>query len=378
MNRPPRLLIIDKTGGLPTSRERTEAIAQVSGFEVHLLCPSRWQEHGMRFDASGGTDGPVTIHVAPVSFPGYYARAFYRRGFRQVLRTVKPDIIHLLEEPYSLFTLQTLLLARRHSPNARIVFYTWENIDRGFNYPARIQFLYRYADRLSHRLAHGAVCATPDAQKVLSRKGFAKETIVAPYGVESCYLSGKTIEMDPHRKSPVMGYVGRLLPMKGVDLLIKALPGLKDIDLELVGAGPEKDSLERLARQLGVGERVHFLGAMPAEDVRKTMATWDLLVLPSRETPLWMEQLGRVLLEAMALGVPIVAADTGSIPWVVGESGLLFRQDDLEGFLSAVQDLLGNRDHTNLRVQKGKERIRTEFTWPVFAERVTDLYRRLL
>jgi glycosyltransferase involved in cell wall biosynthesis len=136
--------------------------------------------------------------------------------------------------------------------------------------------------------------------------------------------------------------------------------------------------LERLARQLGVTERVRFLGAMTAETVREKMATWDLLVLPSRETPLWMEQLGRVLLEAMALGVPIVAADTGSIPWVVGECGLLFRQDNLGGLLSAVQNLLNNRDRTNLRVRKGKERVRAEFTWPVFAERVTDFYRRLL
>ena len=382
MNRPPRLLIIDKTGGLPTSRERTSAIADASGFEVHLLCPTRWREHGMQFDASAGTDGRVTVHAAPVCFSGYYARAFYRRGLGRILRTLQPDIIHLLEEPYTLFTLQTLLLARRHCPNARIVFYTWENMDRGFNYPARIQFLYRYADRLSHRVAHGAICATPDAHRVLLGKGFSRETTVAPYGVESCYLSGEDVERDVSRgtprRTPVMGYIGRLLPMKGVDLLIKALPDLEDVGLELVGPGPERSPLEELARKLGVIERVRFLGAMGAENVRRRMADWDLLVLPSRKTPLWMEQLGRALLEAMALGVPVVAADTGSIPWVVGECGLLFRQDDIGGLVSAVQDLLNNREQTMERARKGKERIHGEFTWPVFAKRVTDFYRHLL
>ncbi len=175
-----------------------------------------------------------------------------------------------------------------------------------------------------------------------------------------------------------MGYVGRLLPMKGVDLLVKALADLGDVSLEIVGTGPEKGSLEKLARRLGVEIRVRFLGAMSAESIREKMATWDLLVLPSRTTTLWMEQLGRVLIEAMSLGVPVVAATTGSIPWVVGDAGILFSEDDLPGLKTAVRNTLDNSDETKVRVRKGRDRVLQEFTWPVLAERVTDFHSRLL
>ncbi len=178
VNSPPRLLIVDKTGGVPTSRERTRAIAEVGEFEVHLLCPALWHEHGMRFEVSDGNDGPVTIHTAPVCFSGYYARAFYRRGLGRVLRTVQPDIIQLLEEPYSLFALQTMLLAGRACPKAKIVFYTWENMDRGFTYPARVQFLYRYAERFARRRTLGGSSSRRDSRRIRSSRPMGSSRVI--------------------------------------------------------------------------------------------------------------------------------------------------------------------------------------------------------
>jgi glycosyltransferase involved in cell wall biosynthesis len=375
-----RILVIDKTGGLSTSQERFEALAGDPDFDLHVLCPGFWKEHGLRFTAEPGPNSRYTVHTGTVRFPGYYARSFYTRGLGAALRAVRPHLIHLLEEPYSLFSLQTLILRNRICPHARVVFYTWENIYRDFRYPARIQSIYRYADRRMHREASAAFCATADAAEVLKRKGFRREIRVIPYGVESLYLDRLDDDgpLRPEGYPFIIGFVGRLLEMKGVDLLVRALPGLADARLHLVGSGPQRDRLRDLAESLGVADRVRFFGPVPSDEVRRSMEAFTVLVLPSRTTRWWSEQLGRCLLEAMALGIPVVAARSGSIPRVVNDAGLLFPEDDVDTLVAQLIELRRRPELVRRLVRAGKERVRTDYTWEVFARRSHAFYRRIL
>lgn len=375
-----RILLIDKTGGLPSSRERFEALARDADLELHVLSPRFWKEHGMRFTAEPEEHSGYRLHCGEVAFPGYYARAFYYRGLAAAMRAARPHLIHLLEEPYALFSLQTLVVQNRIRPQAKVIFYTWENVYRDFAYPARVQFLYRYTDRRMHREAVGGVCATQDAETVLRRKGFWGETRVIPYGVESLYLD-RIDDDSPVRREGypyIIGYVGRLLRMKGVDLLVRAAARIPDSRLHLIGGGPQKDELRRLAETLGIGDRVRFVGPVPSVEVRREMGKLNVLVLPSRTTWRWSEQLGRCLLEAMAVGVPVVAARSGSIPSVVRDAGLVFPEDDLGALVSHLHHLRERPETARKLVRMGKELVRSEYTWPVFARRTSDFYRRVL
>jgi len=114
--------------------------------------------------------------------------------------------------------------------------------------------------------------------------------------------------------------VGRLIPLKRVDGLLEALKELPDLGLVVVGDGPERPRLERLARDLGVSDRVYFAGQRSKKEALGLMAACDLFVLNSAH-----EGLPYVVLEAMALGLPVVATAVGGTPEVVrnGETGLL-------------------------------------------------------
>ena len=119
----------------------------------------------------------------------------------------------------------------------------------------------------------------------------------------------------------VIGYAGGLLPEKGVDVLVRASAGLEqEWRLRFAGGGQE-DALRELARELGVADRVEFVGRLPSTQMPDFYRRLDVLALPSRTTPTWKEQFGRVLIEAMACGVPVVGSDSGEIPHVIGDAG---------------------------------------------------------
>jgi glycosyltransferase involved in cell wall biosynthesis len=136
----------------------------------------------------------------------------------------------------------------------------------------------------------------------------------------------------------VIAALGRLVPVKGFDLLVDALPavlaGVPEARVLVVGDGPEDAALSARAARLGVGARLCLHG--PSADVAAVLAAADVLAAPSRN-----EGMGRSLVEAMALGVPVVAASVGGIPTVVGddEAGRLFAAADAGALAAALIEL---------------------------------------
>src|SRR5690606_39126063 len=137
---------------------------------------------------------------------------------------------------------------------------------------------------------------------------------------------------------PIFG--GRLVPEKGVHLLIEALASLPDdAHLVVMGDGPERPWLEAQAAQAGAGERVHFVGAVPSVAMPRWLAALDTLALPSLRTKGWAEQFGRILVEAMACQVPVVGTATGEVPEVVGEGGVVVPEGDTVALAAALREL---------------------------------------
>ena len=137
--------------------------------------------------------------------------------------------------------------------------------------------------------------------------------------------------------------VGRLSPEKGQAGLLRAFAKLRakhpELRLRLVGDGPDRASLEALAKELGLSDAVMFAGRLPEEDTLAEIARADLLVLPS-----FMEGLPIVLMEAMAVGVPVIASRVAGIPELVedDETGLLFTPSNWDELASRIDLLLGD------------------------------------
>jgi len=176
-----------------------------------------------------------------------------------------------------------------------------------------------------------------------------------------------------------VGYAGGLLPEKGVDLLLEAAAGLPgDWEIRLLGAGGERKNLEDLARRLGIADRVNFLGRFPSHRMPEFYRSLDALVLPSRTTPAWKEQFGRVLVEAMSCGVPVIGSDSGAIPSVVGNAGLVFPEGDVEALRQRLLALMEDTELRKRLATAGRQRVLERFTQAAVAEATVAFYEKVL
>jgi len=167
--------------------------------------------------------------------------------------------------------------------------------------------------------------------------------------------------------------VARQYRRKDTRTLLDALPTVlrehPETRLRVVGGGPELPALRRRARELALEDRVTFLGELPGQDsVRREYLSADLFCLPSRQ-----EGFGIALLEAMAAGLPIVAADAAAIPEVAphGETGLLVPPGDPAALAGAIVRLLGDRDLRARCAAAGRARV-ARYAWPGVARRFLD------
>jgi glycogen synthase len=181
----------------------------------------------------------------------------------------------------------------------------------------------------------------------------------------------------PERKSVRLVCVCRLVPRKGVDVLLEAMALLRQepVTLEIIGTGELEETLRERARALGVHRRVHFKGYVAQDELGAHYRRADAFVLPSLA-----ESFGMVLLEAMSCGLPVVASRTGGIPETVtdGENGLLVPAGDPRELAAALRRLVNDRE---LRLEIGENnvrKVRARYTWAKVAEQYEHTYRHVL
>ena len=170
--------------------------------------------------------------------------------------------------------------------------------------------------------------------------------------------------------------VGRLVPRKGVDTVIKALPLLlaefPSLRYRVVGDGPDRKRLEGLAEALGVSGCVEFLGRVPEEELPRLYRQAHIFVMPTREEEADVEGFGIAYLEASASGLPVVAGRSGGAVEAVrdGETGLLVPPDDPGALAKAVAYLLHNPELRRRLGKRGRQWVEEEMNWDRVAEQV--------
>lgn len=151
-----------------------------------------------------------------------------------------------------------------------------------------------------------------------------------------------------------------------------------DCDLLFVGSGPVKDRIIERAKQAGSTANLVFVETVPMDEVGAYFNCMDVLALPSLTTSQWKEQFGRVLTEAMACGVPVVGSDSGAIPEVIGDAGLIFREGDAADLQSKLRTLATNLELRSKLAQLGRDRVMQHYTQERIADRTYEVYRRLV
>ena len=357
-----RVLRVSHSAVVDAWRERERAVAR-RGVEVRLLSAAAWDEGGSRVALVPRSGEPVegvgTLGSHPALFL-YDPRPLWRALGEEW------DVLDLHEEPFALATAEVLLLRALRGRRMPYLVYSAQNLDKRL--PAPFRWLQR---RVLDGAAAVSVCSTA-AGEIVRRRGFPGRADVVPLGVES----PQTAPRELRARGRTIGYAGRLADHKGVDVLLEAVAGLSDTELVVAGAGPAEAALHDRAARSDLAGRVRFLGPLQGGALAAFYQGLDVLAVPSRTTAAWVEQFGRVAVEAMAYGVPVVASDSGALPDVVGDAGLLVPPDDAVALRKALERMLGD---VALRRRSREAGLRTaaDCRWEVVADRYVNIYRRI-
>ena len=365
------ILILSKALLSSAYRRKTDALAALPGVQLTVASPAYWQEpRAQRSDYEPGPTPNYHVEILPMRLNGKHHFHYYPT-FGALVRRLRPDIVHVDEESFNLATF--LALRAAHQVGARTCFYNYANIER--TYPPPFGWFERYAfTHASHALA-----CSHEAANIIRNHGYTGPlSIIAQTGVDPQHFALRT---DAHiaRQPFTLGYVGRLVPEKGIADLISALATLPPhIRLRIIGSGTHAEVLHQHATTVGVAARIEWHAPVASPAMPAVMQGLDALVLPSRTTSNWKEQFGRVLVEAMACGVPVIGSDSGEIPHVIGDGGIVYPEGNQTALAHAVLQLSENPQLYADYSQKARQRVQQHYTQQALASQYLQIYQQML
>ncbi len=365
---PIRVLMLSKACVVGIYQRKLEEIAR-RDVDLMALVPPTWKDERGSVALERAYTRGYQLETTRIALNGHFHLHFYPE-FTRYLREFKPHIVHIDEEPYNLATWHAMYHARR--AGVKTLFFSWQNIYR--DYPPPFQWGEQWV--LKH--IDYAVTGTSSAARIWREKGYKGPLHVIPqFGVDPDLFIPAASR--PERPFTV-GYFGRFVSEKGLDDLLEALERLEDghWQLRLIGSGPQKDELKNHARQLGIEDRVQFIDMLPSTQMPDQYQALDAFVLPSRTRPNWKEQFGRVLIEAMSSGVPVIGSDSGAISDVIGHAGLIFPEGDVLALSRHLAELQSNPDWRQWLGEQGRARVLAHFTHTSIAQQTVAVYREMI
>jgi len=363
-----RVTMLSKALVVGAYQKKLQQLALCSDLELTAIVPPSWRDGSREQTIERLPAANYRLLVTPIAFNGKYHLHYYPQ-LPRLLAHLRPDVLHIDEEPYNLATFLALRAGRR--AGARTLFFSWQNLHRDYPLPFRLMEHYAY------RHADAAIAGTSSAADVLRDKGYAGELAVIPqFGVDPDVFS-------PHPSAEprpfTIGYAGRLVEEKGLRVLLEALGQLRGSwRLAVRGSGPLRDAIEAWFASRAMTERLDLADHVPSTQMPAFLNALDLLVLPSLTRPNWKEQFGRVLVEAMACGVAVVGSDSGEIPAVIAEAGLAFPEGQAEALAALLAELRADPARRRAMARAGQARVKAHFTQARVAAQTIALYRRML
>lgn len=367
-----KLLVVSHPASMPVNQEPFAKVQRHLGGDLTIVVPRHWRDvYGERESARWpGYEGSL-VRV-PVLLPGNIALHVYRARMRELLLRERPDLIYIHHEPFALATLQICVAARRSG--FPIGFYSAQNTVK--RYPAPV----RAAERYVHRRASFATVVSKETAAALRTRGYRGSIYVVPLGVHTAAFAPDGAHPRRQRDGPlVVGYIGRIADEKGIDTLIEAIrrtPPGSVVGL-IAGDGPARARLQVSTDVHGLSERVRWLGYVPHSETASFYARVDVLVVPSKTTPSWKEQFGRVLIESLAAGTPVITSDSGELPRLIQQTGggWTFPEGNDIALGALLERVAASPDERASRARTGAASVKRLFDSDVVAGQMAELMR---
>jgi glycosyltransferase involved in cell wall biosynthesis len=376
-----KILSISHSCVVSEYQKRMAEVAKFSDVELTLLVPKHWYQFNEMVNLEKDRDDhyriisrqPVTWGLRKNSLRN--VTHIYTR-IKEILRSSKPDIIELWEEPFSLVSAHTVFCAKRVKNPVKVIFFSAQNIHKRYPFP------FCSFEKYTYKNSNYAFLMNNEAAAILQVKGYNKEFLVLPLGVDPeifCRRDVSSLRKKLGIRDFVVGFVGKITKQKGILELVKAVSQInREIQLLIVGNGDAKGEMEHLLKLLGLQERTLVIEAVPHSQVPDYLNCMDVLVSPSITLPNLREQFGRVIIEGMACEVPVIGSDSGEIPVTIGEAGLIFKEGDVADLKDKIEALIRNRSLRDTLSGKGRKRVLENFSWRVIAKKQHQVYTELM
>ncbi|WP_353932458.1 hormogonium polysaccharide biosynthesis glycosyltransferase HpsO [Okeanomitos corallinicola TIOX110] len=386
-----KILVASHTYIVDLNCEKLRALAKLeSGIEVTVVVPKKWQPGGVQnkiIETEYRDEG--AFKIVPISnfSQNHQGLLTFGTDLIGLLNKFRPDIIHVEQGSRGLAYTQMILLNQLLGLKSKNVFFTWWNL------PYELKLPIALLEKYNLKNSDGIISGNQDGADILRQRGYNGSIKVLPQlGVDETLFKpnpqadlAAKLGIDEH--DFVVGFVGRFVPEKGLLTLLKALVNIQDKPwkLLLLGRGDLRAELLKIATENNLQEKVVIVESVPHDEVANYINLMNTLVLPSETTYKfktltavgWKEQFGHVLIEAMACKVPVIGSDSGEIPHVIGDDGLIFPEGDDQALANCLLQLI---DNPNLGEQlgiKGYEKAMIKYTNKAVAQQQYEFYQEL-
>ena len=345
MTRPLRILACGHSYVLGINRAILRELAKDSAFDVTVAAPKYFHGDLRPVHIEPEPEGSRLRIVGIGASLTRWIHVFRYNGgeLRELIRSGDFDVVHAWEEPYVLGGYQIARALRGNS--ARFCFRTAQNYVKRYHQP------FRHFERTVLARAQGWIAGGQLVFDAMTRKGFPAEsgrilTLSVDTSAFRPFDSERRREVQESLgfRGPVIGYLGRFTAAKGIPVLLEAMARIDSSlrwNLLFIGSGPLDRQIREWARVNGVSDRVQ-IRLLRHDEVPNYLPALDLLVAPSQTAKNWREQFGRMTIEAFASGVPFIGSDSGEIPRVVGNAGLIVGEKDIAGWTRTIETMLAD------------------------------------
>ncbi len=389
-----KILVVSHSYIVDLNCEKFRTLANLSpALEVTIVVPKRWRPGGVMKDTiepKPWQDG--NFRVVPISnfSENNQGALCFGTDLIDLLKSFCPEIIQVEQGSKSLAYAQLIMLNKLLGLKAKMVFFTWWNL------PYELKLPFSLLENYNLSNTDGIIVGNAAGYQILRDKGFDRTMQVMPQlGVdETLFKPQDTTELRSELgitpNEFVIGFVGRFVPEKGLQTLMQAVAGLsnrnRSFKLLLLGRGELKDELLQTAQDMGIGDRVIQLDSVKHHEVAHYISAMNTLVLPSETTYQfktltavgWQEQFGHVLIEAMAAQVPVIGSNSGEIPNVIADTGLVFPEGDATALSHHLCHLMDNRTFAQDLGIQGYQRCMANYTNRALAKETLAFYRSLI
>lgn len=389
-----RILVASHTYIVDLNCEKLRILAQIEpGIEVITVVPKTWNPGGVH-DATKIIKTEYkdegSFKIVPISnfSQNHQGLLTFGADLIPLLQKFRPQIIHVEQGSRGLAYTQMIVLNQLLGLKAKNVFFTWWNLPYTLKLPVEI------LEKFNLKNSHGIIAGNQDGAEILRQRGYTKPIQVMPQlGVDETLFKPQpqpelAANLGINSDDFVVGFVGRFVPEKGILTLLKALTNLvnKPWKLLLLGRGELQSEILKTAAENNLQDRLILVESVPHNQVANYINLMSTLVLPSETTYKfktltavgWKEQFGHVIIEAMACQVPVIGSDSGEIPYVIGDAGLIFPEGDFQALANCLLQLIENPDLTKKLGEMGYQKAMSQYTNKALARQQLDFYRSLM